>query len=56
MSEKTWCDEKISEFSDLVESLGAENIAAFIAEPILASGGVIVPATWLSCQVLGNLP
>ena len=43
MSEKTWCDEKINEFSDLVESLGAENIAAFIAEPILASGGVIVP-------------
>jgi len=43
MSEKTWCDEKINEFSDLVERLGAENIAAFIAEPILASGGVIVP-------------
>ena len=43
MSEKTWCDKKIREFSDLVESLGAENIAAFIAEPILASGGVIVP-------------
>ena len=43
MSEKTWCDEKINEFSNLVESLGAENIAAFIAEPILASGGVIVP-------------
>ena len=43
MTEKTWCDEKVNEFSDLVESLGAENIAAFIAEPILASGGVIVP-------------
>ena len=43
MDEEAWCDKIIQEFRDLVESVGAENIAAFIAEPILASGGVIVP-------------
>ena len=52
MSEKTWCDEKINEFSNLVDSLGAENIAAFIAEPILASGGVIVPPTGYHAKCL----
>ena len=33
----------VDEFRDLIEREGAENIGAFVAEPIQASGGVIVP-------------
>ncbi|MEZ5873232.1 MAG: aminotransferase [Nitratireductor sp.] len=33
----------VTEFRSAVEALGAENIAAFIGEPIMASGGVIIP-------------
>lgn len=36
-------DEKIADLENAILTLGAENVAAFIAEPILASGGVIVP-------------
>ena len=38
-----FCDEKVNEFENKINELGAENIAAYIAEPILASGGCIVP-------------
>ena len=33
----------VKEFENKIEELGSENVAAFIAEPILASGGCIVP-------------
>ena len=36
-------DEKIADLEEAIQSLGADKVAAFIAEPILASGGVIVP-------------
>lgn len=36
-------DEKIADLENAILSLGPENVAAFIAEPVLASGGVIVP-------------
>jgi adenosylmethionine-8-amino-7-oxononanoate aminotransferase len=36
-------DEKIADLETVISTLGSENIAAFIAEPVLASGGVIVP-------------
>ena len=36
-------DEKIADLEAAISTLGSENIAAFIAEPVLASGGVIVP-------------
>ncbi|WP_299872011.1 aminotransferase [uncultured Sulfitobacter sp.] len=36
-------DEKIADLENAIVELGAENVAAFIAEPVLASGGVIVP-------------
>ncbi len=42
-SEQDWCDEKVEDLSRAIRVEGADNIAAFIAEPILASGGVIVP-------------
>jgi putrescine aminotransferase len=36
-------DEKVADLENAILSLGADNVAAFIAEPVLASGGVIVP-------------
>lgn len=56
MSEAEWADEKVADLSRAIASEGPENIAAFIAEPVLASGGVIVPPgdyvrrTWQLCQ------
>jgi adenosylmethionine-8-amino-7-oxononanoate aminotransferase len=38
-----WCDAKILEMEETILSIGADQIGCFIAEPILASGGVIVP-------------
>ena len=42
-SEAAWADAKVEDLARAIRVEGAENIAAFIAEPILASGGVIVP-------------
>ena len=36
-------ENKISDLENAILKLGAENVGAFIAEPVLASGGVIVP-------------
>lgn len=36
-------NEKVADLENAIVSLGAENVAAFIAEPVLASGSVIVP-------------
>ncbi|MDZ7601304.1 MAG: aminotransferase class III-fold pyridoxal phosphate-dependent enzyme, partial [Hoeflea sp.] len=43
MSLEAFCDKLVQEFRDAVEAHGAETIAAFVGEPIMASGGVIVP-------------
>ncbi|NML76949.1 aminotransferase [Rhizobium sp. S-51] len=42
-SVEAFCDMLVEEFSTTIETLGAETIGAFVAEPIMASGGVIVP-------------
>ncbi|WP_312367554.1 aminotransferase [Ensifer sp.] len=42
-SEAEFCDALVAEFRALIEARGADRIGAFIAEPIMASGGVIVP-------------
>jgi len=42
-SDAAFLDLKIAELETAITSIGAERIGAFIAEPILASGGVIVP-------------
>ena len=39
---ETFCDELVKEFEDKILELGADNVAAFIAEPIMGAGGVIV--------------
>lgn len=36
-------DDLVAEFEDRISTLGPETIAAFLAEPVLASGGVIIP-------------
>lgn len=43
MSVEAFRDRCVKELEDRILELGADNVAAFIAEPILASGGVIVP-------------
>jgi adenosylmethionine-8-amino-7-oxononanoate aminotransferase len=43
MTEAQFCDALVAEFEDLIARVGAERIGGFFAEPIQASGGVIVP-------------
>jgi adenosylmethionine-8-amino-7-oxononanoate aminotransferase len=56
MDEAAFCDFLVAEMEQKIMELGADNIAAFYAEPILGSGGVIVPPegynrrTWELCQ------
>lgn len=56
MTEDQFCDALVAEFEALIERVGADRIGGFIAEPIQASGGVIVPPPgylrrmWEVCQ------
>jgi adenosylmethionine-8-amino-7-oxononanoate aminotransferase len=43
MSVEAFCDFLVEEFRAVIEEKGAEHIGAFIAELVMASGGVIVP-------------
>lgn len=43
MSIEAFCDEKVADLEAKILEVGSENVGAFIAEPIQASGGVIVP-------------
>ena len=43
MSLERFCDEKVADLERKILELGADKVAAFIAEPIMASGGVIIP-------------
>jgi adenosylmethionine-8-amino-7-oxononanoate aminotransferase len=43
MSVEAWCDLRVADVEQAILDAGADKVAAFIAEPILASGGVIVP-------------
>ncbi len=42
MSESEYCDHLVKELEDTITRIGADNIAAFIAEPIMGAGGVLV--------------
>lgn len=44
MTEAAWCDAKVADLERAIAEIGADRIGAFIAEPILCSGGVIIPA------------
>ncbi|MBT4526106.1 MAG: aminotransferase [Deltaproteobacteria bacterium] len=43
MTEQEFRDAKVQELEDTILELGPDKVGAFIAEPILASGGVVVP-------------
>lgn len=42
-SEEEFCDRLIGNVATLIETEGADTIAAFFAEPIMGAGGIIVP-------------
>jgi putrescine---pyruvate transaminase len=42
-TEQEFADDLVAEFRAKVDELGAANVAAFFAEPIMGSGGVILP-------------
>jgi len=54
-TEADFCDYLVDEMEQKILEIGADNIAAFYAEPLLGSGGVIVPPedynrrTWELC-------
>ena len=54
--EAAFCDYLVDEMEQKILAVGADNIAAFYAEPLLGSGGVIVPPadynerTWALCR------
>lgn len=43
LTEAQFCDALVAEFEALIDRVGADRIGGFFAEPIQASGGVIVP-------------
>ena len=43
MTMEAFCDAKVVDLENAILELGPENVAAFIAEPIMGAGGVIVP-------------
>ncbi|MGI9249071.1 MAG: aminotransferase [Woeseiaceae bacterium] len=55
-TDSEFCDHLVDEMEQKILEIGADNIAAFYAEPILGSGGVIVPPdgynrrTWELCR------
>ncbi|MEP5566355.1 MAG: aminotransferase [Halioglobus sp.] len=42
-TEQAFCDDLVAELEAMILEIGPENIMCFIAEPVLGSGGVIVP-------------
>lgn len=56
MNEEAYCDYLVGEFEDRITQLGAGNVAAFFAEPIMGAGGVLVAPEgyhrrmWEVCQ------
>ncbi len=52
MSKEQFCDHLIDDMRQQIESIGAENIACFIAEPIMGAGGVIVAPDGYHARVL----
>ncbi len=43
VSEAEWAGRKAQDLEDAILALGPDRVGAFIAEPVLASGGVVIP-------------
>lgn len=43
MTVENFLDEKVADLENAILEIGPERVAAFIAEPVLASGGLIIP-------------
>lgn len=43
LDEAAFCDGLVAEFEAKIDEIGADRVAAFIAEPIMGAGGVVVP-------------
>ena len=56
MTVEEFCDQKVADLENKILELGPENVACFVAEPIMGAGGVVVPPpgyhrrTWEVCQ------
>ncbi len=61
MTEEAYCDALVQEFEARIQQLGADNVAAFIAEPIMGAGGVLIAPKgyhrrmWEDCKRHGML-
>lgn len=61
MYETAYCDHLVQEFEDRIQQLGPDNCAAFIAEPVMGAGGVLVAPNgyhrrmWEVCKRHGML-
>lgn len=59
MTVEEFCDQKVADLENKIVELGPENVACFVAEPIMGAGGVIVPPpgyhrrTWEVCRKYG---
>lgn len=42
LTEQAYCDFLVNEFEARIEQLGPDNVAAFIAEPVMGAGGVLI--------------
>jgi len=42
-TEEQYCDRLVAELAAIIEREGPETVAAFIAEPVMGTGGVIIP-------------
>jgi len=43
MSVEDFCTQKVADLENRIQEVGPDRVAAFIAEPVLASGGLIIP-------------
>ena len=42
-SRENWCDQKVADLENAILTIGPDRVGAFIAEPVLCSGGVVIP-------------
>lgn len=52
MTEARFLDHLIAEFEERVNALGPDNVGAFLAEPLLASGGILIPPKGYHARIL----